>query len=95
MLGGDEPQTMTPWFKGFRGTIELLDHQRYVMNGEISEISDTKLEITELPVRTWTQTYKEQVGYCPEFFCKNEQNLFSPLSRIKIVEKLQTTNLSF
>lgn len=65
MLDGDEPQSMTPWFKGFRGTIEMLDHQRYVMNGEISEISDTKLEITELPVRTWTQTYKEQVSLFP------------------------------
>jgi hypothetical protein len=52
--------------QGFRGTIELLDHQRYVMNGEIAEISETKLEITELPVRTWTQTYKEQVG-CHSF----------------------------
>ena len=48
--------------QGFRGTIEMLDHQRYVMNGEVAEISETTLEITELPVRTWTQTYKEQVG---------------------------------
>jgi DNA topoisomerase-2 len=61
MLAGNEPELMTPWFKGFRGTIECLDHQRYVINGEVAEISDTKLEITELPVRTWTQTYKEQV----------------------------------
>ena len=61
MLEGQDPRPMVPWFKGFRGTIEDLDHQRYVMNGEIAEISETKLEITELPVRTWTQTYKEQV----------------------------------
>ncbi len=61
MLDGEEPRSMTPWFKGFRGTIEMLDHQRYVMNGEIAEISESKLEITELPVRTWTQVYKEQV----------------------------------
>jgi DNA topoisomerase-2 len=61
MLGGEDPRPMVPWFKGFRGTIEDLDHQRYVINGEISEISETKLEITELPIRTWTQTYKEQV----------------------------------
>merc|ERR1712141_565131 len=27
----------------------------------ISELSDTKLEITELPIRTWTQNYKESV----------------------------------
>ena len=34
---------------------------RYVINGELASISDTKVEITELPIRTWTQTYKEQV----------------------------------
>ncbi len=32
-----------------------------MVNGEISNISDTKVEITELPIRTWTQSYKEQV----------------------------------
>ena len=52
---------MVPWFKGFKGTIEELENQRYIINGEISEISDTKLEITELPIRTWTQSYKEAV----------------------------------
>ena len=52
---------MVPWFKGFRGTIEELENQRYIINGELAEISDTKVEITELPIRTWTQTYKEQV----------------------------------
>ena len=57
----DELKPLVPWYKGFRGTIERLDFQRYVCNGEISEISDTKLEITELPIKTWTDTYKSQV----------------------------------
>ena len=63
MIRGDSPRPMVPWFKNFLGTIESLGDQRYVINGELSEISDTKIEITELPVRTWTQTYKEQVNY--------------------------------
>merc|ERR1711971_1500062 len=37
------------------------DHQRYVMNGEISTLSDTKVDITELPIRTWTTNYKEML----------------------------------
>ena len=61
MLKGEEPRDMTPWYKNFRGTIESLDHQRYVLNGEIAFLSDTKLEITELPVKVWTNTYKEQL----------------------------------
>jgi len=63
LLDGREMKEMTPWFKGFRGVIQSLDadNQRYVVSGEVANISDTKIEITELPVRTWTQTYKEQV----------------------------------
>ena len=59
MINGLEPQSMQPWFKNFKGSIEQLEAQKYVINGEISELSETKLEITELPIRTWTQTYKE------------------------------------
>ena len=31
------------------------------MNGEIAILDDQTIEITELPVRTWTQNYKEAV----------------------------------
>ena len=61
MLKGKEPTDMKPWFKNFRGTIEYLDHQRYVVNGEIAFLSDNKLEITELPIKVWTNNYKEQL----------------------------------
>ena len=61
MINGLEPKPMMPWYKNFKGTIEELEAQRYVVNGEISELSDTKLEITELPIRSWTQNYKESV----------------------------------
>jgi len=61
MIKGEEPSDMIPWFKNFLGSVEPLDHQRYVVNGEIATLSDTKLEITELPVKTWTNQYKEQL----------------------------------
>ena len=51
LIRGEELKVMKPWFKGFKGTIEPLDDQRFVVNGEIATLSDTKLEITELPVR--------------------------------------------
>ena len=56
-----ELKPLVPWYKGFTGTIEELDFQRYVSNGEISHLSDTKIEITELPIKTWTDTYKKGV----------------------------------
>jgi DNA topoisomerase-2 len=61
MLAGNEPEPMTPWYKGFRGTIKWLDETRkhYYISGEISEVSDTELEITDLPPSIWTQTYDQ------------------------------------
>ncbi|TPP66786.1 DNA topoisomerase 2 [Fasciola gigantica] len=41
--------------------LEELESNRYLVHGEIAIIDDTTLEITELPVRVWTQTYKENV----------------------------------
>jgi len=50
-----------PWYKGFKGTVEPFGESRYMISGEISIISDTTVEITELPIGTWTQAYKENV----------------------------------
>lgn len=50
-----------PWYKGFKGEIEAYGDARFMTSGEISILSDNQLEITELPVGTWTQAYKENV----------------------------------
>ncbi len=41
--------------------VEELDNERYKISGKIQKIDSTTVEITELPVRTWTQAYKEQL----------------------------------
>ncbi|XP_065222595.1 DNA topoisomerase 2-like [Planococcus citri] len=61
MIRGDEPVPMKPWYKNFLGEIEKLGETRFVTSGEVGILSDEKIEITELPVGTWTQTYKENV----------------------------------
>ncbi|EYC08717.1 hypothetical protein Y032_0064g3495 [Ancylostoma ceylanicum] len=61
LIRGEQTKPMAPWFKGFRGTIEQLDPSRYVCSGEVAVLSDDTIEITELPIKTWTQTYKESV----------------------------------
>ncbi|MGV7586090.1 hypothetical protein PJI75_29735, partial [Mycobacterium kansasii] len=52
---------MLPSYKNFKGTIEELASNQYVINGEVAILDSTTIEISELPIRTWTQTYKEQV----------------------------------
>ncbi|RZF39640.1 hypothetical protein LSTR_LSTR001161 [Laodelphax striatellus] len=61
MLDGEEPLPMKPWYKNFLGEIDPIGNDKFVVNGEIGIINDTRLEITELPVGTWTQNYKESV----------------------------------
>ncbi|XP_044767164.1 DNA topoisomerase 2 [Coccinella septempunctata] len=61
MIAGEKPKPLKPWYKNFKGTIDDCGDQRFVVNGEISIIGNNKLEITELPVHTWTQNYKESV----------------------------------
>ncbi|EFN87409.1 DNA topoisomerase 2 isoform X2 [Harpegnathos saltator] len=61
MMDGIDPKPMTPYYKNFKGVVESCGDFRYVISGEISVIGPDKLEITELPIGTWTQTYKETV----------------------------------
>uniref|UniRef100_A0A5F9D2M5 DNA topoisomerase 2 n=1 Tax=Oryctolagus cuniculus TaxID=9986 RepID=A0A5F9D2M5_RABIT len=61
LMDGEEPLPMLPSYKNFKGTIEELAPNQYVINGEVAILNSTTIEISELPVRTWTQTYKEQV----------------------------------
>uniref|UniRef100_A0A671W209 DNA topoisomerase 2 n=1 Tax=Sparus aurata TaxID=8175 RepID=A0A671W209_SPAAU len=61
MLNGDEPLPMLPNYKGFRGTIEKVMENQFMNSGEVAIIDSTTIEISELPVKSWTQTYKENV----------------------------------
>ncbi|GAA5906736.1 DNA topoisomerase 2 [Sporobolomyces salmoneus] len=60
-IKGEEMESMHPWYRGFRGTIEKGDKEGYKCSGIISRIDDSTVEITELPIRTWTQSYKEML----------------------------------
>ncbi|MEE6466089.1 hypothetical protein FKM82_006831 [Ascaphus truei] len=61
MLDGLEPYPMLPNYKYFKGLIQELGQNQYAVSGEIYVLDRNTIEITELPVRTWTQVYKEQV----------------------------------
>jgi len=57
----EDMKPMTPWYKGFTGTTEELAADRYQFTGIIRQTSEDELEITELPVRCWTQDFKEKL----------------------------------
>lgn len=61
MINGEEPEAMIPSFKNFMGSITQIDTHKFLVQGNV-EVTDNKtVEITELPVGTWTQVYKENV----------------------------------
>uniref|UniRef100_A0A3Q2X055 DNA topoisomerase 2 n=1 Tax=Haplochromis burtoni TaxID=8153 RepID=A0A3Q2X055_HAPBU len=61
MLKHQDPLPMLPSYKNFKGIIHELGQNQYLVSGEVSVIDKNTIEITELPVRTWTQAYKESV----------------------------------
>ncbi|XAR54371.1 DNA topoisomerase (ATP-hydrolyzing) [Bertholletia excelsa] len=63
LLNGESLEPMDPWYKGFRGTIEKTATKEtgnsYTVSGFIEEINETTVRISELPIRRWTQDYKD------------------------------------
>lgn len=60
LLTGEEMVPMTPWYRGFKGTIVKNSKDgNFTVTGTIEELNETTLRVTELPVRRWTQDYKE------------------------------------
>lgn len=48
---------MIPWYNGFTGSIEKING-KYFSRGKFTKINSTKIEITELPIGTWTYDFK-------------------------------------
>ncbi|CAM4635516.1 unnamed protein product [Leuciscus chuanchicus] len=61
MLNHQDPLPMLPSYKNFKGIIHELGQNQYLVSGEVSVLDKNTIEIIELPVRTWTQAYKESV----------------------------------
>ncbi|CEF65604.1 DNA topoisomerase 2-beta [Strongyloides ratti] len=61
LIRGEQMKKMIPWYKHFEGTIMQVDEQKYISSGRVGTLDDETLEITELPIKMWTQNYKESV----------------------------------
>jgi len=58
MIAGETPLAMTPWYRGFKGVVEEISPGVYVSKG-VYTISGKTIIISELPIGTWTNDYKE------------------------------------
>lgn len=57
----EDMEPMTPWFRGYSGETENIGNDRFKFTGRITETGDCEVEITELPVRLWTQDFKDRL----------------------------------
>lgn len=62
LIKGDLPEPMTPWYRDFRGHREQIGGS-VVISGLIRKhmFEPNLLEITELPIGTWTENYTEAI----------------------------------
>lgn len=61
MMAGEPMKSMTPWFRDFKGAVTQMASDRYKFSGIIRQSGDNEVEITELPVRMWTQDFKDKI----------------------------------
>jgi len=51
--------TMLPYYEGFKGVISQLNDTKYLFKGLYEVVSDKQVRITELPIGSWTDDYKQ------------------------------------
>ena len=50
-----------PYYEGFKGSIIPINSGKYLIKGCYDIISEKQVKITELPIGTWTDSYKQEL----------------------------------
>jgi len=50
---------ISPYYEGFKGSITKISESKYLIKGKYEVVNDKQLRITELPIGTWTDDYKQ------------------------------------
>jgi DNA topoisomerase-2 len=63
-MKGEQMEPLSPWYRGFEGSImKDTDSDNYISKGKYELVSikgtQAKINITELPIGTWTDKYKD------------------------------------
>ena len=59
LTGAEVEMELMPYYDGFKGTIEKVAENKYLIKGVYEKIGTDKIRIVELPIGYWTQDLKE------------------------------------
>lgn len=59
LMNNEKVQPLKPYYRNFTGNIEEIKTNEYIIKGIYKRIKDDAIQITELPVGTWTTVYRE------------------------------------
>ena len=62
-LNGDDIYDIEPWYRGFKG-----ENKNGVSKGVYKRLTNTKVDVTELPIGYWTEDFKT---YLESYIWKN------------------------
>jgi DNA topoisomerase-2 len=79
-------EDLVPYYLGFNGTIKKTENNSFVSTGIYKWVNDETVEITELPIGTWTEDYKDFL----------EQMITNGANNLKYIENHYTSkNVKF
>jgi DNA topoisomerase-2 len=58
LLEGKPLSSTKPWFNGFKGSVDLVVDEQYINRGRYEILDDTTIHISELPIGTSIEEYK-------------------------------------
>lgn len=61
MMDGEEIVSMQPWYRGYKGEITPAGDKKFNVSGIATINDDETITISELPIRVWTRSFKEQL----------------------------------
>jgi DNA topoisomerase-2 len=54
---GNTAEEFIPYYEGFKGTVEIVEKNKYIIKGVYVKTGEDQIRITELPIGTWTMPY--------------------------------------
>ena len=49
---------LVPWYRGFKGVIEQIEHDKFMTHGILERIDEDTIAVNELPIGMWTEDFE-------------------------------------